>query len=62
MDDWTNERLERGVRDGLVESALADARIPVLRVSARQSYSSAGIRQQVENLFRSHGRVTKTGP
>jgi hypothetical protein len=53
LDDRTHERFERGVRDGLVDSALADAGIPVLRVSARQSYSPAQIREQVENLFRS---------
>lgn len=54
LDDRTHERFERGVRDWLVDSALADARIPVLRVSARQSYSPTQIREQVESLFRSH--------
>jgi hypothetical protein len=60
LDDRTHERFERGVRDGLVDSALADARIPVLRVSARQSYAAAQIREQVESLFRSHERVKNT--
>jgi len=54
LDDRTHERFERGVRDGLVDSALADAGIPVFRISARQSYSPAQIREQVENLFHSH--------
>jgi len=52
LDDQTHERFERGVRDGLVDSALAEARIPVLRVQARQSYSPAQIREQVQNLLR----------
>ena len=54
LDDSTHDRFERGVRDGLVDSALADAGIPVLRVPARQAYSPAQIREQVESLFRSH--------
>jgi hypothetical protein len=58
LDDRTHERLERGVRDVLVDSALRDAGIPVLRVSARASYSPAQIREQLESLFRSHERVT----
>jgi hypothetical protein len=58
LDDRTHERFERGVRDGLVDSTLADARIPVLRVSARQSYSPTQIREQVQRLFRSDERVT----
>lgn len=60
LDDRTHERFERGVRDGLVDSALTDARIPVLRVSVRQSYSPAQIREQVQRLFRSDERVTNT--
>jgi hypothetical protein len=54
LDDSTHARFERGVRDGLVDSALADAGIPVLRIPARQSYSPVQIREQVESLFRSH--------
>ena len=53
LDDRTHERFERGVRDGLVDSALADACIPILRVPAKQAYSPAQIREQVESLFRS---------
>jgi hypothetical protein len=59
LDDSTHDRFERGIRDSLVDTALADARIPVLRVSARQAYSPAQIREQVQSLFRSHERVTK---
>jgi hypothetical protein len=57
LDDSTHTRFERGIRDGLVDSALADAGIPVLRVSARPSYSPTQIREQVESLFRSRERV-----
>jgi len=57
LDDGTHQRFERGVRDGLVDSALADAGIPILRVPARQAYSPAQIREQVESLFRSHERA-----
>ena len=53
LDDRTHEKLERGIRDSLVDSALTDARIPVWRVSARQSYSPPQIRAQVQGLFRS---------
>jgi Protein of unknown function (DUF2726) len=51
LDDSSHERLERGVRDNLVDSALADAAIPVLRVSARQSYSPVQIREQIKNVI-----------
>jgi hypothetical protein len=60
LDDRTHERFERGVRDSLVDSALADARIPVLRVSARQAYSPVQIREQVQGLFHSSATVTRT--
>lgn len=53
LDDRTHQRFERGVRDSLVDSALAGARIPVLRVSARQAYSPVQIREQVRSLFSS---------
>jgi len=62
LDDRTHERFERGIRDGLVDSALADAGIPVLRVPAQQSYSLPQIRQQVESLFRSQERVQTSSP
>ena len=51
LDDSSHGRLERGVRDSLVDSALADAAIPVLRISARQTYSPAQIREQVKGVF-----------
>jgi len=51
LDDRTHERIERGIRDNLVDTALAGAGIPVLRVPARQAYSPMQIREQVQNLF-----------
>jgi hypothetical protein len=51
LDDKTHQRFERGTRDGLVNSALADAGIPVLRIPARQTYSPSHIREQVLALF-----------
>jgi very-short-patch-repair endonuclease len=59
LDDRSHDRFERGVRDGLVDSALAGAGIPVLRIPARQSYSPAQIREQVETAFRTRERVAK---
>jgi len=52
LDDQTHKRFDRGVPDTLVDSALADAGIPVLRVPTRQSYSPIWIQEQVQNLFR----------
>jgi hypothetical protein len=54
LDDKTHRRFERGIRDSFVDSALADADIPVMRVAARQSYSPAQIREEVDKTF---GRV-----
>jgi hypothetical protein len=55
LDDRTHERFERGTRDALVDAALFDAGIPVVRVPARAGYSVAQVKVQVENLFRSKG-------
>ena len=57
LDDRTHEKFERNVRDGFVDSALADAAIPILRVTARQNYSPAQIREQVQNIFVSHEKL-----
>jgi hypothetical protein len=62
LDDRTHERPERRDRDGLVDSALADARIPVLRVSAQQSYSPAHLRKCIQSLFCPDETVTKPSP
>jgi hypothetical protein len=51
LDDRSHERFERGVRDSLVDSALKNGGIPVLRISARRSYSPAQIQEEVHRLF-----------
>jgi very-short-patch-repair endonuclease len=58
LDDSSHARSSRQARDGFVDSALAAAGIGILRVSARQAYSPAQLREQVEKAFRSHERVT----
>lgn len=52
LDDKTHKRFDREVRDTLVDSVLADAGIPTLRISARQSYSPIWIQEHVQNLSR----------
>jgi hypothetical protein len=54
LDDRTHESFERGARDSLVDTALADAGIPILRVPARPAYSAAQLREQVQSKLR-HG-------
>jgi hypothetical protein len=51
LDDSSHESFERGFRDYLVDSALKDAGIPMLRVQVQQSYSPAQLRQQIEALL-----------
>jgi Protein of unknown function (DUF2726) len=50
LDDKTHQRFDRGTRDGLVDAALTDARIPVLRIPARQAYSPAQVRELIVAL------------
>ncbi|HEY1789175.1 MAG TPA: DUF2726 domain-containing protein [Verrucomicrobiae bacterium] len=50
LDDRSHQALDRGIRDRLIDSALANARIPVLRIPAQRSYSPAEIRMHVEGL------------
>lgn len=56
LDDKSHDRFERGFRDNLVDSALADAGIPVLRIAARRSYSPGQIQEQVQTLLNSRGK------
>jgi len=51
LDDKTHQRFERGIRDDLVDSALNDAGLRVVRVVARASYSPADIRTQLSELL-----------
>lgn len=53
LDDQSHDRSERGVRDNLVNSALAGAGVPVLRIPAKHSYLPGQLREQVEQLLRS---------
>lgn len=52
LDDKTHKRFERGIRDGMVDAALAGAGIAVLRVPAARAYSLVQIQQQIESLIR----------
>jgi Protein of unknown function (DUF2726) len=61
LDDRTHERFDRSIRDGLVDSALADSKISILRVTARQNYSPAQIREQVENIFILREQIKNSG-
>jgi hypothetical protein len=56
LDDSTHKRLERGIRDSFVDEILVNATIPVLRISAQQSYSPAQIREQIQNILRDVNR------
>lgn len=53
LDDSTHGRFERSMRDNLVDAALANAGIPVLRVTAAHSYSLGQVRQQIDSFVRS---------
>jgi len=59
LDDRTHERFERSTRDALVDSALTDAHIPVLRVAARQSYSPSQIREQLTQVLNAANGQTR---
>lgn len=52
LDDRTHDRSNRKDRDTLVNSALADACIPLLRISAKPTYSPAQLREQLAALPR----------
>lgn len=51
LDDASHRAPKRQQRDQFVDSALAAASIPVLRVTAQRTYSPAVLRQQVETAF-----------
>jgi hypothetical protein len=50
LDDRSHQTLEAGFRDELVDSALSDAGIPMMRIPAQQAYQPAQLRQQIEEL------------
>src|SRR4051812_37399230 len=51
LDDRSHGSLERGFRDNLVDSALSDAGIPILRVPARHSYAPMQVREKINTLL-----------
>ena len=52
LDDRSHGTLEAGFRDAFVDSALSTAKIPILRVPARQFYSPDQLRNDLEKLVR----------
>ena len=57
LDDRTHARFEREFRDSLVDSAVADAGIPILHVPARQTYSPLELRERLQGLLHTHKKV-----
>ena len=57
LDDNSHARSSRQARDGFVDSVLTSAGIGIFHVTARQAYSPAQLREQVEKVFCSTGRV-----
>jgi len=51
LDDKSHERPDRRLRDALVDSALKDAGIPVLRILAARSYSPALLRAKIREAI-----------
>jgi len=48
LDDKTHSSLAAGIRDDLVDAALRDAQIPVLRLVARHAYSPSELRSTIK--------------
>jgi len=53
LDDQSHAKPERAQRDAFVDSALAEARIPVIRFPARHTYSPEAIRSQISAVLSS---------
>ncbi len=51
LDDRTHQRFERSNRDSIVDAALSDAQIPVVRIQARASYAPGQLRDQIESCL-----------
>lgn len=47
LDDKSHERFERGVRDNFVNTVLRQAKIPIIRIRARSTYSATGLRDEI---------------
>src|SRR5881394_2166137 len=52
LDDKSHRGLERGLRDTIVDAALAGAGIPIIRFAARQAYSPIQLRDEVRRTVR----------
>jgi hypothetical protein len=51
LDDKSHDTLASGFRDALVDDALTDAKIPILRVRVQHAYSPTDIRERVLKTF-----------
>jgi len=61
LDDSSHRATKRQQRDQFMDSALAAASIPILRVAAQRSYSASTLRQQAEAAFHPDALQTSTG-
>jgi hypothetical protein len=52
LDDLSHQRPDRQARDKFVDSALAAAKIPILHVKVRRSYSVNALKIEMERLFK----------
>lgn len=61
LDDSSHRAAKRQQRDQFMDSALAAASIPILRVTAQRSYSTSTLREQAEAAFHSNALQSSTG-
>lgn len=59
LDDSSHRVARRQQRDRFMDSALAAASIPILRVPAQRSYSSSALREQAPVIFHSYTLKTR---
>lgn len=62
LDDRSHGTLERGFRDNLVDSALADSGLPILRMPAKHSYAPLQLRQQIDTRLGRADQPSTAGP
>lgn len=60
LDDKSHKRFERGFRDSLVDAALAEAGIPILRVAASHAYSINRLREEVARALQPQGAPARS--
>lgn len=61
LDDRSHRATKRRQRDQFMDSALAAASIPILRIPAQSSYSASSLREQADAAFRPDALRTSTG-